>query len=112
LSVSEPIDDDDSVVVDLLEGTSMDEGLLLTLALVGVFIVTGLALFAYAVRRGPPEADRSRQGLGMAAGMLFGAALGAIVWFSTGESVTWVIFMGGGLVLGLAVGGTRASDPR
>lgn len=90
----------------------MDEGLLLTVALVGVFIVTGLALVAFVARGGRREVDDSRQALGLAAGMLLGGALGTIVWISTGEFVSWVIFMGGGLVLGLSIGTAAARKAR
>jgi hypothetical protein len=40
----------------------------------------------------------------MSLGMLFGAALGTIVWVSTGQFVFWVIFLGGGMTVGLALG--------
>ncbi len=38
--------------------------------------------------------------------------LGTIVWLSTGEFVFWVIFIGGGMVTGLALGSARASGTR
>jgi hypothetical protein len=89
-----------------------DEGLLVVAILVGVFIVAGLGLVAYAARRRDRGAMGSPPALGMSAGMLLGAALGTVVWLSTGQFVFWVIFMGGGLVIGLALGSTRASPPR
>ena len=42
--------------------------------------------------------------LGMSVGMLLGAALGVVVWMSTGEFVFWVIFMGAGMTVGMAAG--------
>ena len=50
-----------------------------------------------------PRADRARS-LGMSIGMLVGASLGVIVWILTGEYVFWVVFLGGGLAVGLAAG--------
>ena len=87
----------------------LDQELFVVIALVGVFIVAGLALVAYAARRREPIARRSLPGVGMSVGMLFGAALGTTVWLSTGEFVFWVIFMGGGMTLGLAIGAANAS---
>ena len=87
----------------------MDTGLIVAATLVGVFVVVGLALVAYAARRREPVAPRPLAAVGMSAGMLLGAALGAIVWISTGEFVFWVIFTGGGMVLGLALGSATAS---
>ena len=55
---------------------------------------------------------RLRQGYVELSDILFGAALGTIVWLSTGEFVFWVIFMGGGMVLGLAIGSARAPEQR
>ena len=89
-----------------------DEGLLIVAALVGVFIVAGLALVAYAARHRDRQVMGSPTALGMSVGMLFGAALGTIVWLSTGEFVFWVIFMGGGMVVGLALGSARAPRAR
>jgi hypothetical protein len=90
----------------------MDQDALLLTALVGILVVAGLVLVAFAARGGPRTIHSSRQALGMAAGMLFGAALGTIVWRSTGEFTSWVIFMGGGMVLGLAIGSARAPKER
>ncbi len=90
----------------------LDLGLLIVGAVVALFVVAGLAVVVAAVRGGTRTVTSSRQGLGMSAGMLFGAALGTIVWLSTGEFVFWVIFMGGGMVLGLAIGSARAPEQR
>jgi Ni/Fe-hydrogenase subunit HybB-like protein len=83
---------------------------------IGVGIVTGLALLAFAARsrqtRRELEPTGSRAALAMSAGMLLGAVLGAIVWQSTGEFVFWVIFTGGGMVSGLAIGSVGAAKPR
>jgi hypothetical protein len=77
---------------------------------VGIVVVVGLALLAVAAGWRSPAArpTESRAMLGMSIGMLFGAVLGAIVWLSTGEFVFWVIFTGGGLVLGLGIGSSWA----
>lgn len=85
--------------------------LLVATALVGVLVVVGLALVAYTARRREPTPSRSLPALGLSAGLLLGAALGTIVWLSTGEFVFWVIFMGGGMVIGLALGSATASKP-
>jgi hypothetical protein len=90
----------------------MDADLLIVAALVGVFIVAALALVAYAARGHEPAGQRPMSALGMSIGMLLGAALGTIVWVSTGEFVFWVIFLGGGMVVGLGLGAATASKPR
>ena len=90
----------------------VDLGLLLVGALVALFVVAGLVLLVIAARGGARTVNSSRQALGMSAGMLFGAALGTIVWLSTGEFVFWVVFMGGGMVTGLALGTARAPEQR
>lgn len=90
----------------------MDLGLLLVGALVALFVVAGLVLLVIAARGGARIVNGSRQALGMSAGMLFGAALGTIVWLSTGDFVFWVVFMGGGMVTGLAIGSARAPEQR
>jgi hypothetical protein len=84
--------------------------------LIGVVIVTALALLAFVSRsrqtRRELDPSSPRAGLAMSAGMLLGAVLGAIVWQSTGEFVFWVIFTGGGLVVGLAIGSAREKTAR
>jgi hypothetical protein len=90
----------------------LDADLLVVAAVIGMFIVAALVLVAFAARRREPVATRTRPALGMSAGMLFGAALGVIVWLSTGEFVFWVIFLGGGLVVGLALGSASTSKAR
>lgn len=44
--------------------------------------------------------------------MLLGAMLGVIVWVATGHFVFWVVFMGGGLESGFAVGNTWTTRHR
>jgi ABC-type Fe3+-siderophore transport system permease subunit len=90
----------------------LDQGLLVAALLVGVFVVVGLAVVGYAARHRGRDAMMSPSALGMSGGMLFGAALGTIVWASTGEFVFWVIFVGGGMIVGLALGSARAPKPR
>lgn len=83
---------------------------------VGIGVVAGIVLLVAAWRRMPPPARGRRGGqsasLGMSVGMLFGAALGTIVWLSTGQFVFWVIFMGAGMTLGMAIGQARADGRR
>jgi uncharacterized transporter YbjL len=78
--------------------------------IVAIGIVVGLGLVAALARSSSvaQAANRQYAALGMSIGMLFGALLGAIVWTSTGDFVFWVIFTGGGLVTGLAIGGSLA----
>jgi hypothetical protein len=82
------------------------------IALVGLILVvvvaTAVALVISGRRREAKivvggEASRA-MGLGMAVGMLLGGLLGVIVWIGTGEFVNYVIFVGGGLAMGVAIG--------
>jgi hypothetical protein len=79
--------------------------------LVGVGIVLGLAVLAALVRPRPRTTDQMGRypAAGMSLGMLLGAVLGVVVWVSTGEFVFWVIFVGGGMVSGLAIGSSWAA---
>lgn len=88
----------------------MDVWLTIT-ALVMLLAVVALGVVVLAARRRPRSAADSRLGLGMAGGMLFGAVLGTIVWISTGDFTFWVVFIGGGLATGLAIGSARAPKP-
>jgi len=79
---------------------------------VGVLLL--IVLVAYAARARPsggrpPVANDASAGLGMSIGLLLGSILGTIVWISTGEFVFWVVFMGGGMTVGLAMGTGLAS---
>jgi len=56
-----------------------------------------------------PHKD-TQAGLGMAMGMLFGAALGVVLWVATANLVFFPIFVGAGLSIGLAIDNAR-SDP-
>ena len=86
---------------------------MLPVILVGIGLVTGLALFAWYARtsrsRDVTSPASNLPALGMSAGMLLGALLGVIVWVSTGNFVFWVVFMGGGMVSGLAIGTSWAA---
>ncbi len=85
----------------------MDWELVVVIAAAIVVMIVA-ALVGFAVLRAPREGrsfDRGRAtSIGMSLGMLFGAALGTIVWISTGQFVFWVIFLGGGMSVGLALG--------
>jgi UDP-N-acetylmuramyl pentapeptide phosphotransferase/UDP-N-acetylglucosamine-1-phosphate transferase len=91
----------------------MPETALIVLVLVVVGVVL-LAALAVGSRRRPADAasmNRPEAATGMSIGMVLGALLGTVVWISTGEFVFWVIFMGGGMTVGLAAGtayGTRS----
>jgi hypothetical protein len=78
---------------------------------IGIVIVLGLAVLAALVRPRPRTTDRMGRypAAGMSLGMLLGAVLGVVVWQSTGEFVFWVIFVGGGMVTGLAIGSSWAA---
>lgn len=91
----------------------MSENVLLAVTLVGVGIVLALALVAFALRS-PAETDGhdldgQAASVGMTIGMLLGAGLGTVVWLSTGQFVFWVVFMGAGMTVGLAIGSSRSS---
>ncbi|MDH4142922.1 MAG: hypothetical protein OEV61_09940 [Chloroflexota bacterium] len=86
---------------------------------VAVLLAVGIALLAWLAIRGrsasadePSAMNTPNAGLGMSIGMLLGAILGAIVWLSTGQFVFWVIFVGGGLSVGLAIGSSYARRQR
>jgi hypothetical protein len=83
---------------------------LLVLTLIAVFTVIGLALMLVAGRR--QGGQGSPVALGLAGGLLFGGALGTLVWLSTGDFVSWLIFVGGGMVVGTGVGSARAARLR
>lgn len=91
----------------------MPEALIAIAVLVAVGVVAILALLVLAARRNGTDRQRQMESspaaVGMSLGMLFGAALGTIVWISTDEFVFWVIFMGAGMTLGLALGSARAT---
>ena len=93
----------------------MSEPLVLAV-LIGIGIVAVLVLVAFAARTASHGTDLdpagSRAAVGMSAGMLFGAALGTIVWISTGQFVFWVVFTSGGMVSGLAIGQSWAARHR
>jgi hypothetical protein len=88
----------------------------LLMILVGVGLLTGLVLLAWAARgtrsEGMTRPLSGAPALGMSVGMLLGALLGVIVWVSTGDFVFWVIFVGGGMVSGLAVGSSLTARGR
>jgi hypothetical protein len=82
------------------------------LLVVGVIVLAALFLRA---RRQSSEAvpmNRPEAAMGMSIGMLLGALLGIVVWISTGEFVFWVIFMGGGMTTGLALGTAYSTRSR
>jgi hypothetical protein len=83
---------------------------LLVLTLIAVSTVIGLVLILRAGRR--QAGQGSPVALGFGGGLLFGGALGTLVWLSTGDFVSWIIFVGGGMVLGIGVGSTRAAHLR
>ena len=73
-----------------------------------VAAVVGLAFMRTSGERQTLDRQRATT-LGMSLGMLFGAALGTVVWVSTDQFVFWVIFMGGGMAVGLAIGSSLGS---
>ena len=92
----------------------MPETTLIVLVLVVVGVVL-LAALAVGARRRPADAtstSRPEAAIGMSVGMLLGALLGVVVWISTGQFVFWVIFMGGGMTVGLAAGTAYATRSR
>jgi hypothetical protein len=92
----------------------MPESVLLVLFLLVVGVVM-LAVIAFRARRRPADEatmNRPEAAAGMSIGMVLGALLGTVVWISTGEFVFWVIFMGGGMTVGLAAGTAYATRSR
>ena len=88
--------------------------ILLILLVLG--ILAGLILLVIAWRRSPPpDAADPRvaraTAIGMSVGMLLGGILGTIVWISTEEFVFWIVFLGGGMSVGMAIGHASASRP-
>lgn len=77
------------------------------LVLLGLILVLGVL---QSRRPSSPSDERIARmtSLGMSFGMLFGGVLGVIVWMSTKEFVFWVVFVGGGMVSGLAIGRSLA----
>lgn len=94
----------------------MPDSFVLVLVLLAIGLVALLALVVVEARSAgsarPATMDGPAAGLGMSVGMLFGAALGVVVWISTGEFVFWVIFLGAGMTLGLAIGSGYAGRSR
>jgi len=94
----------------------MDGILPVVLAMLVLGIVTLVALVVLRSRSTSPARDDAihnpSAALGMSVGMLLGGILGVIVWVSTGEFVFWVIFLGGGMTVGLAAGTGMASRSR
>ena len=50
------------------------------------------------------KAENHYTNLGMSLGMLFGAALGVVIWLATDTFVFFPVFIGSGLSTGLAIG--------
>ena len=47
---------------------------------------------------------------GMTLGMLFGAALGVVIWLTSGLFVFFPVFVGAGFSIGLAIGKEREKE--
>ena len=57
-----------------------------------------------------PSLRKSTQAsLGLALGMLFGAALGVVLWLATDTFVFFPVIIGAGLSIGLALDNTRSN---
>ena len=48
--------------------------------------------------------------LGMSLGMVFGAALGIVIWLATDTFVFFPVFIGAGMSTGLAVGAAKDKE--
>ncbi len=87
---------------------------LLGVGLLAFALVVALALVSRSwVRPGSldPQAG-NRLALGMSLGMLVGAALGIALWIITDEFVYWVVFVGAGMSVGIAIGSGLAARHR
>jgi hypothetical protein len=91
----------------------------LAVAIILVVIGVGLVVLTLAaIRAGQRPRTLADQrvargaSLGMSFGLLFGGVLGLIVWNSTGEFVSWVVFVGGGMSTGMAAGYAIAARGR
>ena len=51
-----------------------------------------------------PSSEMSYTGRGITMGMLFGAALGLVIWLTSGIFVFFPVFVGAGLTIGIAIG--------
>jgi hypothetical protein len=58
-------------------------------------------------KNGRPEEETNYTGLGVGLGLLFGTALGLILWQATDSVVFFPVFVGAGLSIGVALGVTR-----
>jgi hypothetical protein len=58
-------------------------------------------------KNGRSDKETNNTGLGIALGMLFGAALGVVLWLATDTFVFFPVFVGAGLSIGLAIGAAR-----
>lgn len=77
-------------------------------------LMTVVALVARRPAASTPGEARAARGasLGLAPGMVSGAGLGLILWMATGEFVLWIVFLGAGMTLGLAIGSAVTTRPR
>ncbi|MCB8922775.1 MAG: hypothetical protein H6662_14400 [Ardenticatenaceae bacterium] len=50
-----------------------------------------------------PTEQNKNTSLGMTLGMLFGAAIGVVIWLTTDTFVFFPVFIGAGLSVGLAI---------
>ena len=58
-------------------------------------------------KNGQPGNKTSYTGLGVSLGLLFGAALGVVLWLATDSFVFFPVFVGAGLSIGVALGAAR-----
>jgi hypothetical protein len=54
-----------------------------------------------------PDKETNNTGMGIGIGMLFGVALGIVLWQATDNFVFFPVFLGAGMSIGLALGATR-----
>lgn len=58
-------------------------------------------------KNGQSDKETSSTGLGLSLGLLFGAALGVVLWLATDTFVFFPVFVGAGLSIGVALGAAR-----
>ena len=63
-------------------------------------------------KNSPSGNETNYTGLGVGLGLLFGTALGVVLWMATDSIVFFPVFVGAGLSIGVALGAARDQQQR